>query len=85
MVLVAAAALQYAAALDCNCSAPPANLHAYDSLIIGDATATAYGREAARINLACAAAPGEAAARCLGIPSKQVRYPMAAPRTRQAR
>ena len=52
MVLVAAAALlRYAAALDCNCSAPPANLHAYDSLIIGDATATAYGREAARINL----------------------------------
>jgi len=52
MVLVAAAALlQWAAALDCNCSAPPANLHAYDSLIIGDATATAYGREAARINL----------------------------------
>ena len=35
--------------------------------------------------VACAAAPGEAAARCLGIPSKQVRYPMAAPRTRQAR
>ena len=52
MVLVAAAALlRWAAALDCNCSAPPANLHAYDSLIIGDATATAYGREAARINL----------------------------------
>ena len=52
MVLVAAAALlQWAAALDCNCSAPPANLHAYDSLIIGDATATAYGRAAARINL----------------------------------
>ena len=52
MVLVAAAALlRYAAALDCNCSAPPANLHAYDSLIIGDATATAYGRAAARINL----------------------------------
>ena len=52
MVLVAAAALlRYAAALDCNCSAPPANLHAYDSLIIGDATATAYGREAARIDL----------------------------------
>ena len=24
-------------------------------------------------------------ARCLGIPSKQVRYPMAAPRTRQTR
>ena len=52
MVLVAAAALlRWAAALDCNCSAPPANLHAYDSLIIGDATATAYGRAAARINL----------------------------------
>ena len=52
MVLVAAAALlRWVAALDCNCSAPPANLHAYDSLIIGDATATAYGREAARINL----------------------------------
>ena len=52
MVLVAAAALlRWVAALDCNCSAPPANLHAYDSLIIGDATATAYGRAAARINL----------------------------------
>ena len=52
MVLVAAAALlRWVAALDCNCSAPPTNLHAYDALIIGDATATAYGRAAARINL----------------------------------